>query len=133
MPELRTDENHELVDLPALPGIVTTKDRQTLDTSGDVWSLRANADGGGLVAIDFRPIVGIATHRFMEVAKRFVAKKAATYASWSLANIAFAISRAVRFWREQAPDALVDWGRLGVSDFQSLLSKGCLLYTSRCV
>jgi integrase len=124
MAELRRDENHELDDLPALPGSVITKDRQTLDTSGDIWSLRANSDGGGLVGIDFRPIVGIASQRFIEIAKRFVAKKATTYASWSLANIAFATSRAVRFWREQAPDALVDWRRLGVSDFQSLLSKG---------
>lgn len=110
--------------LPALPSTVITKDRQVLSTEGDVWSLRANIDGGGLVLIDFRPIVERANVRFVEIAKRFVAKKARTYATWSLANITFAISRAVRFWRKRSPDAEISWRRLSIADFQSLLSHG---------
>lgn len=124
MAESRRSKNREPAYLPPLPGNVVTKDRQSLDTSGDYWSLRANSDGGGQVGIDFRPIVGLASHRFVEIAKLFVAKKAATYAAWSLANIAFAISRAVRFWREQTPDSLIEWKHLDISDFQALLSKG---------
>lgn len=124
MPELRSRADREPEHFPSLPESVITKDRQILETGGDFWSLRANADGGGLVGIDFRPIVGIASQRFVDIAKRFVAKKAATYAAWSLANIAFAISRAVRFWHEQAPNSVVEWQRLGISEFQSLLSKG---------
>jgi hypothetical protein len=125
MAELQhTPTEDAVADLPALPSTVITKDRQVLNTDGDVWSLMANIDGGGLVLIDFRPIVGIASFRFVEIAKRFVARKARTYATWSLANIAFAISRAVRFWRKRSPDAEISWDRLNIADFQSLLSNG---------
>lgn len=111
-------------DLPALPGVVITKDRQELITDGDVWWLRANIDGGGLVPIDLRPIAGLASQRFKEIVKRFIAKKATTYATWSLANIAFAVSRAVRFWSARSNEGLIDWSVLRVSDFQALLSHG---------
>lgn len=123
MAESRRNEHHELAGLPALPSSVITKDRQTLNTSGDTWSLRANADGGGIVEIDFRPLAGVSTARFREIAKRYVAKKAMTSAAWSLRNIVQALSRAARYWAETTSVA-VDWSLIDLAKCQSLLSHG---------
>ncbi|MBH1838251.1 site-specific integrase [Stenotrophomonas maltophilia] len=114
----------QLSDLPELPETVLTKDRQELSTQGDIWWLRANSDGGGYVSIDFRPLMGVASTRFIEIVKRFVARKARTYLAWSLANIAFAVSRAVRYWSQRSRDRQVDWSTLRIADFQALLSYG---------
>ena len=114
----------QLSDLPVLPATVLTKDRQELSTLGDIWWLRANNDGGGYVSIDFRPLIGIASARFIEIVKRFVVKRARTYLAWSLANVAFAVSRAVRYWSARSPKGYVDWSELKVADFQALLSHG---------
>jgi integrase len=103
--------------------MVITKDRQVINTVGDVWKLRANSDGGGIVEIDFRPLRDNATERFVEILKRFIAKKAKTSAAWSLRNITQATSRASKHWRENA-DVLADWASLNVAHFQSLLSYG---------
>ena len=108
---LDSEGNKELaesVDLPALPGVVITKDRQELLTEGDVWRLRANIDGGGVVEIDFRPLRECSTERFVGITKRFVVKKAATSAAWSLRNIVQAVCRAARYWRDTV-GGLNDW------------------------
>lgn len=110
-------------DLPVLPPIVITKDRQKLLTDGDVWRLRANIDGGGVVEIDFRLLVECSTERFVEIVKRFVVKKAATSAAWSLRNIVQAVCRAARYWRDTV-GGVSDWASIDVSMFQSLLSHG---------
>lgn len=109
--------------LPALATRVITKDRQELETRGDVWSLRANNDGGGIVEIDFRPLLGIATPRFAAIAKRFVVRKATTSAAWSLRNIVQALSRAARYWAE-TERIVVDWSLVDLGKCQSLLSHG---------
>lgn len=113
----------ESVDLPALPGVVITKDRQELLTEGDVWRLRANIDGGGVVEIDFRPLRECSTERFVGITKRFVVKKAATSAAWSLRNIVQAVSRAARYWRDTV-GGLNDWSSTDVKKLQLLLSHG---------
>jgi integrase len=111
-------------DLPALPESVLTKDRQELDTSGDLWQLRANADGGGMVDVDFRSLSAVASPRFTAIAKLFVARKARVSATHSLKNIAQALGRAARFWRDRKSDAKVDWGRLDLAACQALLTHG---------
>jgi hypothetical protein len=70
----QTPTSEDLSDLPDLPATVITKDRQTLSTAGDVWRLRANADGGGWVDIDFRPMRRFGTARFVAITQLFVAR-----------------------------------------------------------
>ena len=111
-------------DLPPLSKSVTTKDRQTLKTDGHVWYLLANADGGGRVAIDFRPILKIATPRFIAIAKRFVAARARTLAAKSLVNIASALSRAARYWFQSEDQSRISWHRITLAQFQALLTHG---------
>lgn len=110
-------------ELPSLPESITTKDRQELRTSGEVWPLRANVDGGGIVEVDFRPSAVLATIRFAEIAKRFVAWKATTSAAWSLRNIVQALARAARHWAGTSSTP-VDWALINLAQCQSLLSHG---------
>lgn len=119
----KNQELSESAELPTLPAIVITKDRQELSTSGDVWHLRANVDGGGIVQIDFRPMSQLSTKRFVSIAKLFLVKKARTSAPVSLRNIANTINRSVRFWHSVHKRA-VSWEALRPSEFQSLLTFG---------
>ncbi|MCD9087710.1 hypothetical protein [Stenotrophomonas sp. SY1] len=114
----------QLSDLPALPATVLTKDRQELGTGGDVWWLRANNDGGGVVEVDYRPLWGACSDRFISIVKLFIVKKAATSAAWSLRNIVQAVVRAVRYWRAGLKNTHIDWSELTVADFQAILSHG---------
>lgn len=114
----------QLSDLPELPEAVLTKDRQDLSTQGDIWSLRANSDGGGLVEVDYRPLRKLCSDRFILIVKLFVAKKAATSAAWSLRNIVQAVARSVRCWRTGSRTGSVNWSQLRISDFQAVLSSG---------
>jgi len=110
-------------ELPQLPASVTTKDRQELCTTGDIWRMRANVDGGGIVVIDFRPFAGLTTIRFVGIAKHFVVWKATTSAAWSLRNIVQALLRAARHWAETNATT-VDWSQIDLPKCQSLLSHG---------
>jgi integrase len=47
--------------LPAVRAQVITKDRQIVDTTGEVWSFRASADGGWLLKIDWHLILPAAS------------------------------------------------------------------------
>lgn len=114
----------QLSDLSDLPEIVLTKDRQELSTQGDIWSLRANRDGGGLVEVDYRPLRKLCSDRFILIVKLFVAKKAATSVAWSLRNIVQAVARSVRCWRTGSRTGSVNWSELRISDFQAVLSSG---------
>lgn len=113
----------DLESLPKLPPTVTCKDRQILATDGLVWSLKMNVDGGGTVDIDFRPMSRLATKRFVEIAKLYLARKARTSAAVSLRNIAHTINRSVKYWHMVSGRA-VDWSGINVAKFQSLLTFG---------
>lgn len=114
----------EVSDLAELPSTVIIKDRQVLSTAGDVWRLRANADGGGWLDIDFRPMREHGTTRFVAIAKRYIANKARTSAMGTLVNIALGLNRAVRFWHAQGNVVPVAWFDITEARFQALLSHG---------
>jgi hypothetical protein len=40
-------------DVPLLPRSVLSKDRQTIDVTGEVWRFRATNDGGRLIELDW--------------------------------------------------------------------------------
>ena len=43
--------------LPAVRAQVITKDRQIVDTTGEVWSFRASTDGGRLLSMDWKSVL----------------------------------------------------------------------------
>lgn len=67
--------------LPPLPAVrpqVITKDRQIVDTTGDVWRFRASDDGGRLLSIDWPSLVATAaplplSERAMHILKLYLA------------------------------------------------------------
>jgi integrase len=46
--------------LPAVRAQVITKDRQIVDTTGEVWSFRASTDGGRLLSMDWKSVLPVA-------------------------------------------------------------------------
>jgi len=106
--------------LPLLPPVrsqVITKDRQRVDTAGDVWHFRASDDGGRLLSIDWPSIVSTAaplplSERTVHILKLYLAYRLTFSKGMTVRNDAVMFRRFFR-WHGANYGSSTSVGRAG--------------------
>src|SRR3989442_294481 len=125
----------ERVSLPSLPaprsqGI--TKDRQIVDTTGDVWRFRASDDGGRLLHINW-PVIAAASapmllaERAMQIIKLYIAHRLTFSKGMTVWNDSVMFRRFLRWYAAVTRvdrSAVFDWSLVTEDVFRAFLEHG---------
>ena len=130
LPAQRDDTIHTLPDLPTTRAKVITKDRQIVDTAGEIWRFRASDDGGRLLVIDwsrFRqgtfPLR--VSDRALQIAKLYVAHRLTFSKGMTVWNDSVMLHRFFRWyarWRQTG--SAFDWSLATEEVFRAFLEDG---------
>lgn len=125
--------------LPPLPAVrpqVITKDRQIVDTAGDVWRFRASDDGGRLLSIDWPSLVATAvplplSERAVHILKLYVAYRLTFSKGMTVWNDAVMIRRFFRWYAANYGSSITVgratafvWSQLSEEVFRGFLEYG---------
>lgn len=103
--------------VPAVRPQVITKDRQIVDTTGDVWRFRASDDGGRLLHINW-PVIAAASapmflaERAMQIIKLYIAHRLTFSKGMTVWNDSVMFCRFFRWYAAAMPagrSAIFDW------------------------
>jgi integrase len=126
----------ELTDLPAIPLRVRSMDGQEVDTSSDVWRLRASADGGKLITIKWTkleraPSPPVATERARMLVKLYLAERIKQRKASTVGNFYEAVLRFAQWLARQAavifpasPPPSFNWSDLTEGIMRGFLAQG---------
>ena len=90
-------------ELPRLRPRLVTKDGQVIDTTSDVWVIRASPDGGSLLRLNWSLFGSSADQAALDehsikILQLFVASKLATSKAWTIVNILSSVRRLQRWY-----------------------------------
>ena len=122
--------------LPALHPQVITKDRQVVDTAGDVWRFRASDDGGRLLFIDWPSLVSTAaplrlSERAVQILKLYLAYRLTFSKGMTVWNDAVMFRRFFRWYvanpvfsRMTGQAGAFAWSQVSEEVFRAFLEHG---------
>jgi integrase len=118
--------------IPAVRPHVITKDRQIVDTTGDVWRFRASDDGGRLLHVNW-PVIAAASapmllaERAMQIIKLYIAHRLTFSKGMTVWNDSVMFRRFLRWYaavRRVDRSAVFDWSLVTEDVFRAFLEHG---------
>lgn len=125
-----------MVPPPSLPPVrpqVITKDRQIVDTTGDVWRFRASDDGGRLLQVNWpgisaAPAPMLLSERAMQIMKLYIAHRLTFSKGMTVRNDSIMFRRFLRWFAADAQHAgrpvVFEWGVITEGVFRAYLEHG---------
>jgi integrase len=124
MPDIepRIPQDDDDADLPRIPDAVITFDGQRVDLRTDVWTLRAHADGGDEVRLNWNTLGAIGA-RTLLITKLVIADRLTTKAARTVDNDLDACKRLTRWLAENCGTTMV-WAALSEETLRGFLEHG---------